>query len=173
MAEKTEKAETGGAGLDTKLIIIIVLSMVVAVGASVGITVAVIGGDSAAKEVAEAQDAGDEDTAEPEAEPIYISLDPPFVVNFQDKNQRSKFLKAELSVVTRNPAMEALIEKHMPAIRNSLVLLFSRQVYEDLVSNEGKEKLRAEALAAVQDVLEKQTGDPGVEELFFSSLVMQ
>jgi flagellar basal body-associated protein FliL len=56
------------------------------------------------------------------------------------------------------------------------VLLLSRQVYEDLLSNEGKEKLRAEALAEVRAVLDKRAGKKsgkGVEDLYFSSLVMQ
>ena len=105
-------------------------------------------------------------------EPVYIDIKPEFVINFADRTGRSKYLKCELSVVTKEPEIEKAVEKHMPAIRNSLVLLLSRQVFEDLQPNEGKEKLRAEALAAVQAVLEKQTGKPGIEDLFFSNFVM-
>jgi flagellar FliL protein len=60
----------------------------------------------------------------------------------------------------------------MPAIRNSLVLLLSRQVYDELLPDEGKEKLRGEALAAVQGVLQAQLGKPGIEDLYFTNFVM-
>ena len=61
----------------------------------------------------------------------------------------------------------------MPAIRNNLVLLFSSQSYERVSTLEGKEALREEALGVVQEVLEQETGDPGVEAVYFTSLVMQ
>jgi flagellar protein FliL len=103
---------------------------------------------------------------------VATRLAPDFVINFRDKNDRPKFMKAELSVATKDPEAEKAIERHMPAIRNSLVLLLSRQVYDDLVPNEGKEKLRSEALAAVQGVLQAQTGKPGIEDLYFANFVM-
>ena len=64
----------------------------------------------------------------------------------------------------------------MPAVRNSLVMLLSRQVFEELATNEGKEKLRTEALDAVKEVVKKQTNKKtaqAVKDLYFSSLVMQ
>jgi len=109
----------------------------------------------------------------PVAESFYVSLDPAFVVNFQDKSNKTKFLKAELNVVTLDDEVPDAIVKHMPAIRNNLVMLFSRQIYEDLLPNDGKEALRAEALSEVQAVMEKQIGKPGIEDLFFTSFVIQ
>ena len=105
-------------------------------------------------------------------EAVYIDIKPEFVINFSDRAGHSKYLKCELSVATKEPEIEKAVEKHMPAIRNALVLLLSRQVYEDLMPNEGKEKLRADALVAVQAVLQAQVGKPGVEDLFFSNFVM-
>ena len=105
----------------------------------------------------------------------YLQLDPAFVVNFQDEKKRTKFLKAEISVAA-NAKAQAAITQHMPAVRNSLVMLLSRQVYEELVTSEGKEKLRTDALAAVKEVIIKQTNKKtgkAVKDLYFSSLVMQ
>jgi flagellar FliL protein len=61
----------------------------------------------------------------------------------------------------------------MPAIRDRVVMLFSRQQSEKLESPEGKEQLRAEILAGVQGILEEHTGSPGVEAVYFTSFVMQ
>lgn len=123
------------------------------------------GGDEAANAATEAAPPAP-------VEAIYVSLKPEFVINFRDRNNRPKFLKAEIAVATRDDTMEKAITRHMPAIRNDLVLLLSGQVYEDLVPNEGKEALRQQALATVQAVLEAQVGKPGVDDLYFANFVM-
>ncbi len=165
MAEAAaEEVEEKGS---SKKLIIIVAAVVLLVGIAVGATLMMMGGGEEAL--------ADGEVVEEEAppEPIYVPLNPAFVVNFHDKRQRTKFLKAELSVASTEDDAQELIEKHMPAIRNVLVLLLSRQIYDDLMTHEGKEKLRADALSEVQGVLEQQAGTPIVSDLFFSSLVMQ
>lgn len=109
----------------------------------------------------------------PRAPVIYFSLEPAFVVNFQSDNRRARFLQTSLDVVTRDQAVIEALKAHMPAIRNNLLLLLSRQTYEDLISHQGKEALRAEALASIQHVLEAELGAPGVEDVFFTTFVMQ
>lgn len=49
----------------------------------------------------------------------------------------------------------------------------AEQVEQGLRSREGKEKLREEVLAEVRKVLEEQTGEAGVEQVYFTSFVMQ
>jgi flagellar FliL protein len=164
MAETAAPAEPTG-GSNKKLIIIIAVVVLLALGGG-GAAFMLSGGDDAAVP-------GDEAAPAVAADPIYIPLDPAFVVNFQDKNQKTKFLKAELNVVTYNEDVPEAVMKHMPVIRNNLILLFSRQLYEDLLPHEGKEVLRAEALAEVQSVIEKQVTGSGIEDLFFTSFVMQ
>jgi flagellar protein FliL len=167
--------------------IIIGVAVVLLVGGAVGGTVLLMGGKEAKPATAEAGDAehGDEEEVADEehseegdaaAAPIYVALAPPFVVNFQDAKKRTRYIKAEISVLAKSAKAEEAVNQHIPAVRNSLVLLLSRQVYEDLLSNEGKEQLRADALAEVQAVLDKRAGKKsgkGVEDLFFSSFVMQ
>lgn len=163
MAETAAPAEETG-GSNKKLIII---GAIVVLALAGGGAAFMMGGGE------EPAEAGEAVAPVVAAEPIYIPLDPAFVVNFQDKNQKTKFLKAELNVVTYNEDVPEAVMKHMPAIRNNLILLFSRQLYEDLLPHEGKEVLRAEALAQVQAVIEKQVSGGGVEDLFFTSFVMQ
>lgn len=181
------------AGGNKKLILIVVIAVLVSAGAAVGATLLLTGGKD--KEIAAKHQKGDakkadedseeasEDSAEEDGEhskkgagPTYVSLDPAFVVNFQDQKKRTKFLKAEISVVAGSAQAQAALTLHMPAVRNSLVMLLSRQVFEELATNEGKEKLRTEALDAVKEVVKKQTSKKiaqAVKDLYFSSLVMQ
>jgi flagellar FliL protein len=121
---------------------------------------------------------GHEEGAEQEAEAeplppaIYVSLDPAFVVNFANSD-KARFLQVNAEVMTRKPKMEEHIKTHMPVIRNNLVLLFSSQTYDRVSTLEGKEALREEALEVIQDILYEETGDPGVEAVYFTSFVMQ
>jgi flagellar FliL protein len=119
--------------------------------------------------------AGDEHGEEEEkviAPAMYIPLDPAFVVNFAE-GSKARFLQVTVEVMTRNPQVEEHIRTHMPVIRNNLVLLFSSQTYEGVSTLEGKEVLREEALTVIQKILEEETGDPGIEAVYFTSFVMQ
>ena len=160
-AATTAAAPAGG----NKKLIIIAATVVLLAAIGGGVAVFLKGGDKHGE-------AAEHAAAEVVHEAVYIAIKPEFVINFSDKAGKSKYLKCELSVVTKDPEIEKAVEKHMPAIRNALVLLLSRQVYEDLMPNEGKEKLRADALTAVQGVLESQVGKPGIEDLYFSNFVM-
>ncbi len=191
-AAKPEAAAGGG---KKKMIIIMVLAVLFSVGTAVGVTLMLTGGkdkEAAAKHAKADGDEGDGEGGEDEeseegeeaeggehaegAGPAYVALEPAFVVNFQDAKKRTKFLKAEISVVAKTPKAQEALTLHMPAVRNSLVMLLSRQVFEDLQTTEGKEKLRIEALAEVKNVITKQTSKKtakAVKDLYFSSLVMQ
>jgi flagellar protein FliL len=119
---------------------------------------------------------GHKDEAKKEAvilSPIYVNLDPPFVVNFQaDSNVR--FLQVTVSIMTRDPKTEEALKKNDPRIRNDLLLLLSNQQYSDISTREGKEKLRAQSLEAVRAVV-KGAGEEAakVEDLYFTAFVMQ
>ncbi len=152
-----------------KLIIIIALVGLVLVGASVGLTLFLVGGDKSDEPVAEEQAAEEQ----PPAKAIYMSLAPPFVVNFQSAKGRTRFLQVTLKAMTRDEAVLKVVSQHMPLIRNNLILLFSQQKLDDLLTAEGKEKLRGEVLAEIQKVVEKEYGKPAVEAVYFTSFVIQ
>jgi len=75
--------------------------------------------------------------------------------------------------MSRHKEVEEQVKNHMPVIRNNLVLLFSSQTYDSVSTLEGKEALREEALTVIQKILEEETGDPGIEAVYFTSFVMQ
>ena len=102
----------------------------------------------------------------------YVPLDPPFVVNFSADTD-IRFLQVTVEVGTRTPEVVEHIKEHRPAIRNSLVMLFSSQDPYQLNTREGKETLRSECLSEIQKVMKAETGVTGVESVFFTSFVMQ
>jgi flagellar protein FliL len=109
----------------------------------------------------------------PAVPPIYVNLDPPFVVNFEAESM-VRFLQVTVSVMTRDPQIEELIKKNDPRIRNDLLMLLGNQKYESISSREGKEKLRAGSLETVRAVVKVAGGDASkVEALYFTAFVMQ
>ena len=102
----------------------------------------------------------------------YLPLDPPFVVNLENSPQ-ARFLQVSMEVMAKAPEAIDDVKKHMPAIRNSLLLLLSSQSYETLSTVAGKEKIRSASLADIQKILQDRTGKPGVEAVYLTAFVMQ
>jgi flagellar FliL protein len=126
----------------------------------------------AASTDAKADKGGIDEAANSKAPLNYIPLDPPFVVNFSGDSD-IRFLQVTVEVGTRDPEAVERVKEQRPAIRNSLVMLFSGQDPSVLNTREGKEQLRTDALSEIQKVMKAETGRPAVESVFFTSFVMQ
>lgn len=115
----------------------------------------------------------EEEEGEDEAkkEIAYYSLKPDLVANI--KGRRSKFARCAIQLMTTQKERIPDIELHNPALRHELLLLLSEQDGGKLKTQEGKEKFRQDALTAVQTVITEQTGDPIVENLYFTSFYVQ
>ncbi len=171
MAEEKEQD-----GKKKKSPLVLILVVVLLLAGSVGGTLYFMGffnppaeGDAGHEEAAGAQD-GHHDGGHVEL--IYYTFEQPFTVNFQTESGL-RFLQVNMDAAAQSQAdIDGLI-KHMPVVRNKLIFLLGNQTYEQLITRQGKEKLRQEILKAIQDVLEERTGSPGVEEVFFTSFVIQ
>ncbi len=172
--------QEGKSGAGIKPLMLMIIGALLLVAGSVGVTMLLIGGGDSA---AEGGTGGSAQAAEPPAEngkeksgsqAHYFSIDPPFIVNFKsDGNGRVRYLKVELEALTYDEAIFEDVRKHMPVIRNNLVMLFSKQSYSALLEPEAKEALRAETLAEIQKVMQERIGQTAVEDVFFTSFVMQ
>lgn len=103
---------------------------------------------------------------------VYFAFDPPLIVNFDD-SQAVRFLQLQIEVLMRDEHSIDLVKLHTPVIRNNLLMLMNGRDYKSLMSREGKEALRQECLKEVQKILTKETGKPVVEDLYFTSFVVQ
>jgi flagellar FliL protein len=105
--------------------------------------------------------------------PLYLPLDPPFVVNFQS-DQLVRFLQVSVQVMSRDQKTLDLLKNNDPVVRNDLLILFGNQKYTAISTPAGKEQLRADALAAIRKDMTQAGGDPKlVEAVYFTSFVMQ
>lgn len=166
--ELDDGGKKGGKG---KLILIILLAVVLLSGITVGTLffTGVLGGKTGKSEAG----AGKEHAGEVALGPVrYFELSPEFVVNFEGE-QKANYLQVDVQLMTRNAEALKVFEEHTPLIRNNILLLLSGQKYDELRTLEGKEKMRAEVLATVQQVVEAELGTPAVEAVFFTSFIMQ
>jgi flagellar protein FliL len=105
--------------------------------------------------------------------PLYLALLPPFTTNFEG-DQTVRYLQISAQVMSHDQPTIDLLKANDPIVRNDLLLLFSNQKAADLASREGKEKLRAAALSAIQHVVTENGGDgTKVNAVLFTSFVMQ
>jgi flagellar FliL protein len=111
--------------------------------------------------------------AAPKAPALHYKFEPAFVVNFGSEGN-ARYLQITLDAMTRDAKTVEEIKGSEPAIRNDLVMLYSAQQYDVLVSAEGKEKLREQTLAAVRKAVADEGGKPEtVEAVYFTSFVIQ
>ncbi len=65
------------------------------------------------------------------------------------------------------------LKKHELAIRSALLNVLADTPEEDIASLEGKERLQKRLTKAINDVLTKEEGFGGVDEVYFKSFLMQ
>ncbi len=162
-----------------KKLILLVLVGLLLIGVSVGGTIAALKilappPPPMATEDGEGGELGEdgEPIPEPVKQAIYYPLKPAILVSFEGRG-RQRLLQAEITLLTRDNDVIAAIETHMPMVRNALVLLIGGRTYEEVQTAEGKELLRVECIEELQRLLEIEIGKPGIEEVLFTSLIVQ
>lgn len=169
MAEEekdTEAAAESGGGLMKKLMLVGAGLALLGAGVFGGMTF--FGGDAPAEDAeAVAEEAPSDGPA------LYTSLHPPLVVNFRDSVGDSHFMQVTMEVMSRDQDSINAVRDHVAVVRNSLILLYSGVIYEEVTTREGKEKMLADGLAEIQRVMTEQTGDTAVEAVYFTALVIQ
>jgi len=129
-----------------------------------------LGPDGAITVVAPPAAAGHAEGGEGKAD-LYFAIDPPLVVNFEE-GAAVRFLQIAMEAMAKDQKAIDAVSKNVPLIRNNLLLIMSNRDYQSLMTREGKEKLREEALAEVRAILKKE-GSPPIDDLLFTSFVVQ
>lgn len=168
--KKPEAAEAAGdaapeKGKSKKLILFAAIGVIVLAAAGGG-AMFFLGGE---KE-------GEAEKAEEHAKPvkkdaIYHKLDR-MTVGLQTPG-RQRFLQVSITIASRDQAAVDGVKNHMALIENRLNMLLGGEAFEELQSSEGRELLRQKVLAAIQEILVQEIGQPGVEQVYFENFVMQ
>ena len=161
LAEAAGTAKSKGSPL--KLVILILVTALLTGGVVAGVLYFVLGGDgSEVNQVA----------VETRKPLTYVTLEPELLGNI-DGPGRIRFVQVGVVLALRDPKVMEAVDRYNPVIRNDLIMLLSDKTYEELNSAQGKEATRQQMLETIRSVLERNTGVPGVESLYFTSFVMQ
>lgn len=176
LEEDLDLGEEKEAGSKKKLIIIGVAVLLVLLLGGGAAWWLMSGDDGASTESAESgqtdSDKKDAAAAEAKGPALYHSLDPVFVANLPPGGG-AKMLQVGVDVRVRDQKLLEFLKLNDPMIRNRLLNLFSTQDSEKLSKRTGKEKLQAEVLEAIDEIVKQQGGPGKVEAVYFTSFVMQ
>lgn len=187
-AVEEEEAAEGAAAAAAKKKKIIMLAAVGVVllllaGGGTFLALSLLGGDDTSEHAAQnAGEHGEENSdakaeaheadAKKEKVSYYEALDPAFLANFM-VNGRQRYVQVAIAVMARDETGIAALKTHMPLVRNRIVMLLSGESFEYLQTDEGRVQLQQKLLAAIQEILNKETGKPGIEQVYFTNFVMQ
>jgi len=101
----------------------------------------------------------------------YYPLEQNFTVNLRDADG---FVQLGLGVSTfYDERVLANVKTHEMAIRSAILLTLSDQDSIALATPQGKDQLRKDLKKAVNDVLKAKEGFGGIDDVYFTSMVMQ
>jgi flagellar FliL protein len=110
--------------------------------------------------------------AEQEAgkETVYVTIEPYLITNFVKKNGRLGFLNSLPRIVTTKED-EALVDLHMPLIKNYMVEFLSAIPEEKLTDPAQRAAIQKEATAGLQKIFEDETGKKVVNGILFKKFL--
>jgi flagellar FliL protein len=101
----------------------------------------------------------------------YVEIDAPFTSNLVDTG---RYLQLRIAVSTRGgPTVTAAIEQHKLAIVSAVLAVLGEAGEPDVADRAAKDRLRVNVRTAINDVLRRKAGTAGVDEVYFTSLVVQ
>lgn len=176
MAEEAKKGEDAAekpkAGGKKKLIIIIAV-VIVLIGVGVGAFFALGSGKGKKGEgegedeaTEEAEEGGDEEHEEGEGLPKAIVPLDVFIVNLQVKGS---FLKCTIQLQFDAAMVPHGFESETPKIRDSIIRVISGKTAQEILSLDGKEKLKDEIKTTVNETL----GSEDITDVYFTEFIVQ
>lgn len=103
--------------------------------------------------------------------PVFVVLEP-FTVNLRNDSEE-QFLQVAMSLQVKEQAEADQIKLYMPEVRNRMLLLLSSKSGSEILTPEGKQKLSEEILASLRKPFSPNTKPQGINNVFFTSFVVQ
>jgi len=101
----------------------------------------------------------------------YVELDNAFTSNLADTG---RYLQLRIAVAnTGGPAVAAALAQHKLAIVSAVLAVLGEMGEADVADRAAKAKLRVTIRLAINDVLNRKAHVAGIDEVFFTSLVVQ
>lgn len=104
---------------------------------------------------------------------VYHNISPAFVSNFGLSDRKLSYIKAEVALKIENEELLEKVKKNEALVRHQIVMLLSAQTKEQMSAQTAQETIRVAALSRVKEALAEEIGKTGVQDLLFTSFVVQ
>lgn len=105
---------------------------------------------------------------------VYYQIEEPFILNFQTQSQQKvQYLQIKVALMSHDTAAISNAESNLPMIQDALRTLFSQQSYDTVSSLDGRQQLQQQALTQINALLEKETSKGQLDQLYFTSFILQ
>jgi len=103
---------------------------------------------------------------------LYIPLQPAFVTNYGGPG-RLKYVKADITLMVEGLEAQQIVEQQLALVRNTIVLILSRQNENNVVTSAGQERIRQQLLQGLHEAFTREVGVPLIEEVLFTNFIYQ
>lgn len=169
-AEATEVPAEKKGGMGSKILIAGGAVALLVIGLVVG---PMLSGMLTSDDAGDDGDEGQTEVVVDDRPALYVGLQPPLTVNFGGEVGQRHFMQVSLEFLARDQKIVDAVKEHDAVIRNNLLLLLGAVDYETVTTRAGKERVLADVLAEVQGILNARIGEPGIEQVYFTTLVVQ
>ncbi|WP_445397116.1 flagellar basal body-associated FliL family protein [Zobellella sp. An-6] len=107
-----------------------------------------------------------------ESKALYVSASRPFIFSVS-AGMRERLVQVEVQLMVRGATNEAKAKRHLPLLESTLLSVFSRQSADNYLTAEGKLVVRQEAQNELNQILTEELGERLIEQVLFTSIVMQ
>ncbi len=183
----------------TSIILIIVLAVLVINIGGIDAWYFLVKDDASSASAKKEKSAETEEKAKNDLGPLkYLTLVPEFIVNF-GPGSKVRYLQVDLQIATRDEAALKTVATYRPVLRNDILVILSGLSFEQLQGRSGKEALQKNILntinkviisstnvashegneesesskAGVEDATKDEVIDGPIENVYFTSFIMQ
>ncbi len=170
MAEEKKEGEEAPAGGKKKLVIILAVAVLV-IGGGVGAFLAMGSSDKHAEGEEGLEEGGEHGGEHGEGAegivlpPAVLPLET-FIVNLQVKGS---FLRTTIQLEFAEPELPHTIENDVPKIKDAIIRVLSGKSSSELLTTEGKDKIRSEVRDSVNEIL----GGEEITQVYFTEFIIQ
>lgn len=91
-----------------------------------------------------------------------------FIVNLADESGK-RYLRITMDLELSNDKLVEDMKRHLPQMRNGILMILPTKRFEDIRTVEGKTRLRSEIIAKLNSLL----GQESITNIFFTEFVVQ
>lgn len=103
---------------------------------------------------------------------LYVPLTPAFVTNYGGPG-RLKYVKADITLMVEGLETQTIVSQQLPLVRNTIVLILSRQNENNVVTSAGQERIKQQLLQGLQEAFTREVGVPMIAEVLFTNFIYQ